>query len=87
MFILGGDWDLSFSWREDPHQVDGSRGHCLQEVHHSQRCVELWNSHVGGGFVRRTALLGHEQPGRESSPYRLTLLLTLVTHSWHPLHI
>lgn len=66
MFIPGRHRDLSFSWREDPHQMDGSRGHRLQEVHHSQRRVELWNSHVGGGFLWGAALLGHEQPGRES---------------------
>ena len=64
--LLGGYWDVSLPWREDPHQVDGSRGHILQEVHHGERCVELWCRHVGGGFIWREALLGHEQPGCES---------------------
>lgn len=70
--VLGGHWDLSFPWREDPHQMDGSRGYSLQEVHHGQRCVELRYRYVGGGFIRRKTLLGHEQPGRESFIYRLT---------------
>lgn len=47
--------------REDPHSLDGSRGDCLQEVHLSQRCVELRHCHVGGDVVRRAAVLGHEQ--------------------------
>lgn len=46
--------------------MDSSRGHCLQEVHHSQRRVELWYRHVGGSFVWGETLLGHEQPGCES---------------------
>lgn len=78
VFILGRYRDLSFPRREDPHQMDGSRGHRLQEVHHGQRRVELWNSHVGGGFVRGAALLGHEQPGRESF---LFVLVLPVCHS------
>lgn len=49
--------------------MDGTGGHRLQEVHHSQRRVELRNSHVGGGFLWGEALLGHEQPGRESIPF------------------
>lgn len=69
---LGGHWDLSFPWREDPHQMDGPRGHSLQEVHHRQWCVELRYRHVGGGFIRREALLGHEQPGCESFLYHPT---------------
>ena len=63
--VVGGHWDLPFPWREDPHQVDAPRGYSIQEVHHSQRCVELRYRHVGGGLVRRETLLGHEQPGCE----------------------
>lgn len=37
----------------------------LQEVHVSQWCVELWYRHVGSDVIRRTTLLGHEQPGRK----------------------
>lgn len=47
--------------REDPHSLDGSRGDRLQEVHLSQRCVELWYCHVGSDVVRRATVLGHEQ--------------------------
>lgn len=75
MTVLGAHWDLSFPRRENPHQVDGPGGHLLQEVHHSQRCVELRCRHVGGGFVRRETLLGHEQPGRESFFYYISYSL------------
>lgn len=64
--------------------MDGSRGHRVQEVHHSQRRVELWNSHVGGGFLWGTALLGHEQPGRESFPFVLVLPVS-YSHFFTPL--
>lgn len=67
--VAGGHWDLPFPWREDPHQMDGPRGDSLQEVHHGQWRVELRYRHVGGGFVRRETLLGHEQPGCESLAY------------------
>lgn len=47
--------------RKDPHSLDGSWGHRLQEVHLSQRRVELRHCHVGSDVVRRAAVLGHEQ--------------------------
>lgn len=53
------------SGREDPHPLDGSRGHCLQEVHLRQRRVELWRGHVGSDVLRREAVLGHVQSGRK----------------------
>lgn len=64
--LLGEHWNVSVSWGEDPHPVDGPRGHRLQEVHHGQRRVELRYRHVGGGLIWRETLLGHEQPGCES---------------------
>lgn len=50
---------------EDPYPLDRPGGHSLSEVHVCQRCLELRDCHVGGHELRRTALLGHEQPGRE----------------------
>lgn len=48
---------------EDPGEVDGTRGHCLQEVHLGERRVELRHRHVGGDVIWREALLGHVQSG------------------------
>lgn len=76
MTVLGGYWDLSFPWREDPHQVDGSGGHSLQEVHHGQRCVELRYRHVGGHFIWRATLLGDVQPGCESRAHHVSFAVT-----------
>lgn len=56
---------FTFPGGEDPHPLDGSRGHRVPQVLLGQRCVELWNSHVGGAGLRRAALLEHDQPGRE----------------------
>lgn len=47
--------------RENPHSLDGSGGHRLQEVHLGQRCVELRDCHVGGDVIRREAILGDVQ--------------------------
>lgn len=43
---------------EDSYSLDGSRGDCLQEIHLSQRRVELRYCHVGGDVIRREAVLG-----------------------------
>ena len=59
------DWFVS-PGGEDPDPVDGPGGDPIPEVHVIQRRMELWHCHVGGDVVRREALLGHEQPGRES---------------------
>lgn len=48
---------------EDPGEVDGTRGHRVQEVHLGERRVELRHRHVGGDVIWREALLGHVQPG------------------------
>lgn len=63
---------LSAGW-EDPNPMDSSRGHSLQEVYLSQRCVELWYCHVGSDLIRRATLLGDVQPGCETQT-------TIITH-------
>lgn len=40
------------SGREDSHQMDSTGGYFLQEVHFSQRRLELRNCHVGGDVIR-----------------------------------
>lgn len=67
--------------RQDPNQMDSSRGHCLQEVHLSQRCVELWYCHVGSDLIRRATLLGDVQPGCESHTTNVFIPQVLVHHS------
>lgn len=52
----------SLTGRKNPHPLDRPWGHCIQEVHVSQRRVELRHCDVGGHGVWRAALLGHEQP-------------------------
>lgn len=54
MFLLSG--------RKNPHPLDCARGHRVQEVHVSQRRLELWHCNVGSHGIWREALLGHEQP-------------------------
>lgn len=48
--------------REDPREMDGSRGHCLPQVHFCQRRLELWDCHVGSHVIWRETLLGYVQP-------------------------
>ncbi len=67
--------------REDPHQMDGARGHSLQEVHLSQWRVELRYRHVGGDFIRREALLGDVQPGCESQTHTQWLKMYFLSQS------
>ena len=62
---LCADWLMS-PGGEDPDPMDGPGGDPVPEVHVVQRRVELRHRHVGGDVVRREAILGHEQPGRES---------------------
>lgn len=64
--------------REDPHQVDRSGGHRIQEVYLSQRRVELRHRHVGGDIIRRATLLGDVQSGCESSHTKTEELLVAV---------
>lgn len=54
LFLLPG--------REDPREMDGSRGHRLPQVHICQRCLELWDCHVGSHVIWRETLLGYVQP-------------------------
>ena len=51
--------------REDSYPLDGSRGDRIQEVHLSQRRVELRDCHVGSDVIRREAILGDVQSRRE----------------------
>lgn len=66
VFLLFSNWGFHLcpSGGEDSHSLDGSRGHRIQEVHISQRRVELRGRHVGSDVVWREAVLGHVQPGR-----------------------
>ena len=48
--------------RQDPCEMDGSRGHRLPQVHVCQRRLELWDCHVGSHVIWRETLLGHVQP-------------------------
>lgn len=53
---------------------------CLQEVHISERHMELWHRHVGGDVIRGAAILGHEQPRRKNDtrpPVSLSLIFTM----------
>lgn len=59
--------------RQNPHPLDGSRGHFLPQVHVRQRRVELWHRHVGSDDVWRAALLGALEP-RGRSPLSRTAL-------------
>lgn len=73
--ISGPDWGWSEgtvvtgpgspAGRQDPHPMDGPRGHFLPQVHLGQRRVELRHRHVGGDDVRRAALLGAVEPRGE----------------------
>lgn len=47
--------------REDSYSLDGSGGDRIQEVHLSQRRVELRDRHVGGDVIRRETVLGDVQ--------------------------
>ena len=51
--------------REDPHPLDSPRSHRPPDLHHGQRCVELWDRDVGGAQLRGQALWGDEQSGGE----------------------
>ena len=48
--------------RQDPREMDGSRGHRLSQVHVCQRRLELRDCHVGSHVVWRETLLGYVQP-------------------------
>lgn len=48
---------LFLGWK-NPHPMDRSGGYSVQEVHLSERRLELRYRHVGGYLVRRAALLG-----------------------------
>ena len=52
----------SLTGRKNPHPLDRTGGHRIQEVHIRQRRVELRHCDVGSDGLWRTALLGHEQP-------------------------
>lgn len=51
--------------REECGAVDRSRGHSVPSLLLSLGRLELRHRHVGGHVLRREAVLGHGQPGRE----------------------
>lgn len=51
---------------EEPGAVVGPRSHPVSPLQPGQRRLELRHRHVGSHVLRREALLGHVQPGRES---------------------
>lgn len=56
---------VSVTGRQDPHSLDGPRGHRLPDLLLGQRRVEFRGGHVGGAGLRGAALLEHDEPGRE----------------------
>lgn len=56
---------LCCTGRQDSHSLDSSGGNRIQEIHLSQRRVELRDRRVGGDVIRREAVLGDVQPRRE----------------------
>lgn len=66
--------------RKDPCEMDSSGGYRLPQVYVRQRCLELWDCHVGSHVIWRETLLGYVQSRCKYQPH-----LTVVnTHPSRP---